>query len=309
MSVFGHQQLQQFFATALQEGRLGQAYCLVGEEHIGKKYLAETIAKQLLQTDVLKTHPDYVFIEREINPKTGTLKKHIDVSQIARVRAFFSRFAAVENGYRVVIIDNAHEMNEQATNALLKTLEELPPRSLLFFITSQEDRIAKTIYSRLARCYATALSVAEMTAFSQTLGGSVSPDMIRDARGKPGLLYRFVTEHGCYEEYQQDRERFIALWGKPFHEKTAQVDALFSSKDDHMLARARVLRLLDTWMVLLRDYYIGNDDAMRQELPAMTTLSQTNMVLLLQQIARAKQLIAQQVHPRLVVEHILLSIP
>lgn len=57
-------------------------------------------------------------------------------------------FAATEEGWRVVIISEAHLMGEEAANAFLKTLEEPAPRTLLILTTSHRERLLPTILSR-----------------------------------------------------------------------------------------------------------------------------------------------------------------
>ncbi|NOZ22804.1 MAG: hypothetical protein GXP25_17125, partial [Planctomycetes bacterium] len=53
-----------------------------------------------------------------------------------------------EGGYKVFIIEEAHMMNEEAANCLLKTLEEPPERGLLLLVTSAPNRLLPTILSR-----------------------------------------------------------------------------------------------------------------------------------------------------------------
>lgn len=311
MSVFGHAQLQSFFSTGIQNGHLGHAYCLVGEEQIGKKFFATQIAGQLLHTSSPETHPDYICITQEINEKTGKTKKSLDVEQIKRVREFFSRFAAM-GGYRIAVIDQAELMNEHASNALLKTLEELPAQSLIFFITSDEQAIAKTILSRCQICYVTPLSLHDMTAFAASITGEVSADMIRYAHGRPGLLHTWVTEPEVYAQYQQEVARFFSFVQKPLYKKIDLVEELFGTKEDHIAARGVLEKILDIWALLVRDWYMhssGNTQfALYQQSPS-TTLNRENMLLLLHTIAQAQQRLRQNVHPRLIVEDILLAIP
>src|SRR5665648_647737 len=62
--------------------------------------------------------------------------------------AAFLGNTAGEGGWRVVIVDRADELNQNAANALLKALEEPPPRTLFLLISSAEGRLPITIRSR-----------------------------------------------------------------------------------------------------------------------------------------------------------------
>jgi len=72
---------------------------------------------------------------------------------IEQVRALVADLAltAHGNGYKVAMITPAEAMNPNAANALLKTLEEPPPRTLLLLVTSQPSRLLPTLRSRCSR--------------------------------------------------------------------------------------------------------------------------------------------------------------
>jgi DNA polymerase-3 subunit delta' len=72
---------------------------------------------------------------------------------IEQVRALVADLAltAHGSGYKVVILTPAEAMNPNAANALLKTLEEPPPRTLLLLVTSQPSRLLPTLRSRCSR--------------------------------------------------------------------------------------------------------------------------------------------------------------
>ena len=65
--LIGHDKIVQFFATAIKNGTLGHAYCLVGSNQVGKRKLVNFLASQILNTpeERLATNPDYYYLERE----------------------------------------------------------------------------------------------------------------------------------------------------------------------------------------------------------------------------------------------------
>lgn len=93
------------------------------------------------------SHPDLLVIEKEINPKTKKLNKEIKVDQIRKINNFLGLTSGFSK-YRFIIIDSADDMNINAANALLKTLEEPPRNSFLFLISHNPGKLLDTIRSR-----------------------------------------------------------------------------------------------------------------------------------------------------------------
>jgi DNA polymerase-3 subunit delta' len=94
-------------------------------------------------------HPDLTVLEAERDPRTGRLRSEITVDAVRATTASLQMTAA--GGYRVVVVDGAESMNRSAANALLKTLEEPPARSVLILVSHRPGSLAATIRSRCAK--------------------------------------------------------------------------------------------------------------------------------------------------------------
>ncbi|MBF0284254.1 MAG: DNA polymerase III subunit delta' [Magnetococcales bacterium] len=97
------------------------------------------------------SHPDFVLAEVEEG------KTQVSIEQIREITRFIALTAleegvdeagAVAGGWKMAVVDDASRMNDASANALLKTLEEPPPRSLLILITNRPGRLLPTIRSR-----------------------------------------------------------------------------------------------------------------------------------------------------------------
>jgi DNA polymerase-3 subunit delta' len=86
-------------------------------------------------------------VERAYDPRRRRLRSDIIVEDTRAIAGFF-RLTAAEEGWRIVIIDGAEEMNRNAANALLKILEEPPRRGLLLLVSHSPGRLLPTIRSR-----------------------------------------------------------------------------------------------------------------------------------------------------------------
>lgn len=310
MTVYGHHTIQTFFEQARSVNKLSHAYCFSGPDAVGKKTFAISLASLLLESDKAHTHPDCLFIEQELNKKTGKTKKHIDVDQIHQITTFFSRFAAM-GGYRIAIIDGAEKMNENASNALLKTLEELPEKSIIFLVTTNKTLLLPTIRSRCQVFDFEQLPANDMKNAATALG-CTDEAMIRHAKGKPGVLASWVADPESYTAYEAAVTAYLALYNTALYKKLAVVEPLFGDKKDHIATREILIKTLDIWIATTRDiYHAGAGNKALQVHDHVTTLrlSKENMVDLVTKMAIAKKRLRQNIHPRLLIEDILLSIP
>jgi DNA polymerase-3 subunit delta' len=141
---------------AKQKNRLPHALLFAGALGLGKMQFAETFSAVLLcEKPILeacgachacrlvqaKSHPDLIFITPE---QTG---QAIKIDQIRSMVDVVNE-TALQGGYKIIIINPAHAMNQHAANALLKTLEEATPKTLFILISEQNLRLPLTILSR-----------------------------------------------------------------------------------------------------------------------------------------------------------------
>lgn len=140
--------------------RLPHALMLVGQSHAEALIFAENFSTFLLcpkkptpcgechhcELMRAKSHPDFLLISPE---KTdGPIK----IDQI-RELVHAAHETSMQGGYRIIVITKAHVMNQNAANALLKTLEEPAPQTLLILISEQNQRLPATILSRCQKIY------------------------------------------------------------------------------------------------------------------------------------------------------------
>jgi DNA polymerase-3 subunit delta' len=178
--LFGHDAALAEFSEALASGRLHHAWLLVGPEGVGKATLAYRLAREVLargeegapQAPITAEHPVFrkvaglghpnlLLIRRSWNDKTKRYSQWIGVDEVRRLRSFLGHSAG-ETGWRVVVVDRADDLNQNAANALLKALEEPPPRTLFLLVATAEGRIPVTIRSRCRTLRVTALGREEL---------------------------------------------------------------------------------------------------------------------------------------------------
>jgi DNA polymerase-3 subunit delta' len=205
--VRGHDDLVQGFRRVVGRGRLAHAYLFTGPAGVGKRRFATELGRALLcekpmgpldacdhcpaclQIDA-GTHPDYHFAARP----PESLDFPVDLMR--DVCASFSLKSARGRG-KVVVIDDADDLNDQAANCFLKTLEEPPPRSLLIVIGSGPERQLPTIVSRCQVVRFSPLKADIMRSLLSEAGigdPAVQDRLIRLGQGSPGQALALSDE-------------------------------------------------------------------------------------------------------------------
>src|SRR2546428_11587838 len=165
----GHQRAITLFEAHRRAGRLAHAYCLTGEEAIGKTAVARALAEELLlgdgQPSRLEVHPDFWSDDRpeaisideiRFHPERGAPTHEQSLQQFLSLKPFVAPL-------RVALLANAERMTEQAQNCVLKTLEEPPPNTVLLLTTAYPDHLLPTC---LSRCQLISLSPVGRPSFS-----------------------------------------------------------------------------------------------------------------------------------------------
>ncbi|MBN2232187.1 MAG: DNA polymerase III subunit delta' [Deltaproteobacteria bacterium] len=171
--VVGHRRIVLQLQALVRGDRLPAALLFAGMSGIGKRLAARGVAQTLLcpvaaGDDACGGCPDCRQVERGIHPDvlhvrvlTEEDRKQILIDQIRAVQTGLG-YAPLRGRYKVVIIDAAHMMNAPAANALLKTLEEPPERSLFILVTDRSRVLLPTILSRCLKFFFAPLAVGEV---------------------------------------------------------------------------------------------------------------------------------------------------
>lgn len=146
--AFTFQQAQTLLRNARANGRQPHALLFTGAPDAGTHRLALSLANELngARADTLENlhHPSC----RVLRP--GSKIRTISIDAVRSVEPFLALRAA-EGETKLVIIDEADRLPEEAANAFLKTLEEPPPQTLIILITALPQKLLPTILSRCVR--------------------------------------------------------------------------------------------------------------------------------------------------------------
>jgi len=230
--VLGQARAIEILAQSMQSQRVHHAWIFHGPEGVGKFTTAIAFAATILDPtsapdlggqispdskshiqQLLKvgTHPDLHVIKKELaryhdeskirSAKLATIPKAIVEEHLIVPATLAPTMKSESIAGKVFIVDEAELLDRSPTNApvqnaILKTLEEPPPGTVIILVTSSEDRLLPTIRSRCQRVGFTPLDDDAMRAWIQTQHLDLDPDehhwLVQYAAGSPG---RFLRAH------------------------------------------------------------------------------------------------------------------
>jgi DNA polymerase-3 subunit delta' len=229
----GNENVKQSLRRLLAKGRVPNSLLLAGDEGVGKRQFAIELAKAFIcaepvdgeacdvcapcrRTDIFAfpkpddkdAHKRIVFSD---HPDVGMVipyNRNILVDAIRHLESE-ANFRPYEAPARFFIIDDAEKMNDAASNALLKTLEEPPPQTHIFLITSRLDSLLATIRSRCQTLRFAPVATEEIEKFLVEDRGYTHHEARLAARLSQGSVGRAVSIK--VEKFRVQRERMVAV--------------------------------------------------------------------------------------------------
>ncbi len=233
-TLIGNDEVKESLRRLLSGGRLPGSMLFTGEEGIGKKLFALELAKalncrqrkgveacdQCSSCKRLSRSAFPPFTSDDDNKERMIWSEHADVAmvrphkQIIRVKPMRelereANFRPFEGTARVFIVEDADYMNDQAANALLKTLEEPPPASHLILTTSNPTALLATIRSRCQMIRFAPIAAAEVERFLIAQKALSDDDARLLARTSQGSIGRALA--GDVETYRDRRETMLGV--------------------------------------------------------------------------------------------------
>jgi DNA polymerase-3 subunit delta' len=191
VALHGQGEAEARYLAAAVSGRLHHAWAITGPRGVGKATLAWRIARHLVAggaattLDMAADHPVFRQLAALASPELflarrpwdedrQRLRTAITVDEVRTLTEFF-HLTAPDGGWRVAIVDAADELNVSAANALLKILEEPPPRAALLLVCHRPAGILPTIRSRCLELRCRPLGPDDLAAALAAAGATV-PD-------------------------------------------------------------------------------------------------------------------------------------
>jgi DNA polymerase-3 subunit delta' len=198
-----HEQQWDGFNQLIEQGRLGHALMFNGPTGIGKRRLAMALAQRLLCTADMSryacgcckscllmlagNHPDLSLLEPE---EPG---KYIKIDPV-RILCTLLGKTSQQGGWKVAIITPAEAMNINASNALLKSLEEPRGKTILMLVADRPSLVSATIRSRCQKQNLSLPNAQIATQWLAEITGNLeqSTSTLQLAAGRPLLALEYM---------------------------------------------------------------------------------------------------------------------
>lgn len=262
--VIGQRALLERLGARAVRGEVAQAYGLFGARGLGKRTVALRLAQTLncgsgaaggcgtcLSCRKVErgSHPDVRFITR------ATERKDISIEQVREMQEDLA-LRPLEGARRVVIVDDASELNQYGQDALLKTLEEPPAHAVLLLVTTTPAALHETIRSRLQPLEFRLVATREIADGLAARGVKDAALWAAASAGRPGLAVSLAAGEAQRQERERLDAELLRLVSSGLSDRFAWALDLNDLPDDLEHGRRRtaeIRRRLDAWSELLRD--------------------------------------------------------
>lgn len=167
--IVNQKHICQILVNAIKTNRIAHAYLFSGPRGTGKTSIARIFAKSLNCKNILSNYDpcnkcqfcSLINEGQSFDVVEIDAASHRGIDEIRNIKEEI-RFGPRHLKYKVIILDEAHMLTKDASNALLKSLEEPPKHTVFILITTEIQKIIPTIYSRCQRLIFAKLSLADI---------------------------------------------------------------------------------------------------------------------------------------------------
>jgi DNA polymerase-3 subunit delta' len=241
--IIGHQNIISYLEKAVEADRLPHALIFEGPKNVGKTTVARWLASKLLNADEarLEVHPDFYNVIPD-----GTIGKEQIDGIISKLQ-----FTSFSGGYKVAVVEDAHQMTIPAANAFLKTMEEPAGKSLIILITPELSRILPTIASRAVSLHFKNIQQDEMAEFLRGKGARDVKILSDVSYGRPGRAMKLM-ENGEWQKASRSAvKEFYNLFFAHPADRFRIANQIFGGKKGG--GKDLLSRRIDFWLELVRD--------------------------------------------------------
>ena len=258
----------EFLQKCLKNDQLANFYIFSGPTGLGKFALAKNFAKNIflsdrpdlfVQDNFLEVNSDFFVIEREEEKKNISIDQVRDLIERMKSGSFL-------NSYKIAIIKDAENLNDNSANALLKILEETGKKTIIILTVKEADLLPKTILSRgqLINFY----PVSDDVIYKNLVDNfSVSPSLAKNltklSASCPMTAIKFLQDENLYNYYQEIAQSFLEFLDTNFAYRVGIIDEVV--KRAEVLSKIEILQI---WQSVLRDLILvncGQYDLVRNE--------------------------------------------
>ena len=310
-TIIGNERAAEILEKGYKSGKLSHAYLFTGPEHLGKKTLALSFCKMLLQqvapqpcgdyganrdkaNDDIQNNLDLTIISPDEDEKQITIEK---IRDLEKKMALYPHSAK----YKIAIIEQAEKMNKSAANALLKTLEEPSKTAILILLASDSKNMLATIKSRcqLIKFLPVKKSLLENFLNDKIDNKEEAEKIIEMSGYRPGKIVEFLNDKNKIKEAEENINRICNITEKNASEKLDEAENVSKKEINEVIS---ILNLLIVYLrrSLIKEYKNNN------------RINKNNLLKIKERIelvSKTKEnLLTRNVNTKLAIENLFLSL-
>lgn len=341
--MIGQKPIVQTLQNAIKANRVTQAYLFTGVRGVGKTTAARILAKALNCQEGPTPTPcnacefcTAITEDRSIDVMEidGASNRGIDDVRSLRESV---KYKPLQSRYKVIIIDEVHQLSREAFNALLKTLEEPPPKTVFIFATTEFHKVPATIVSRCQHFEFKKISYKEIinhlidiakkenvtiSSYGTSLIAKAADGSLRDAQSLLDQAVAFSGENIRDEDLREilgvmDQDILFDVSTAILEEKSAEifplVEKLIESGQDirfffrELMEHFRNLLLVRS-LAEPQDILIVNSDELRQISLQAQKSTPEELLRYLLALGQAEPGLRYSSHPRIFLESLLVKL-
>ncbi len=340
----GNDNIIKYFSRSIANDNVSSFYLFLGPKDLGKTTLAIHLAKILLcqsnqksnivmpcevchsckKLDLYRTkkeddgldipHGDFHIIKKEKD------KKNISIEQ---VRDFVNKInlSSFLGGYKIGIIKNAESLSKEASNALLKTLEEPKGKVMIIMITDNEEYLPKTIISRSQVIRFRPVNkniIYDHLINNFKASRSRAKKLSRLSLGKPAMSVKYFEDQDFYNQYLDEIRFFLNIVkSNDINERLEIVGNSIGKSISGQELVEKIKLLLNIWQGVIRDLLLLNYDLanliqhniIEEDIYKLKETFNPNRVLRVYNIfQKGKEYLNANVNPKFVIEGVVINI-
>jgi DNA polymerase III subunit delta' len=249
--IVGHKKQIEVIEKALISDKLSHSLLFTGVSGLGKKAIVKHLFSSLncLEKNSCGKCSSCLMLERNEHPDfllIQALEGEIKIKQAREVlkKSSLRPYSAL---FKFIVIDNAHLMNQEAANALLKILEEPPQDTFFFLITEHPELIIDTIKSRTQRIKFFPLTEQEIVSFLEKKGASQekAQEIAGFSFGRPGTALNFFLDFSKINWRKKKIKELADVLKKDFSFKLGYAKTISEKPEE-------LREILEVWQSYLR---------------------------------------------------------
>jgi len=312
--IIGQDKSLSVIKATLKGGSVPNAFLFLGMKGVGKMKTALALASALNCAkagpgDGCMACPSCLKVERGTHPDVIHVYPEGDYITVEQARGLISAlsFVPFEGKTKVAVIDEAERLHWSASNALLKVLEEPPPKTLLILLVTRQDALPSTILSRCQRVKFSPLKTEDIVGWLMEHKGMLEEKASLIAAMSEGSLGRAaMVDDRFLERRRRIFEQVLRARGR----EAEVFDVARGLKKQDIEEFLRIVEGLLTdlmWVWLRREERVKNRDFVRDLADAAIGDGIPGIVRAYETIGTVRNALVRNVNPQLAAEAVLLG--